>query len=304
MKQMININKKFITILWVGILFASVVSVNANNIHKNIDDGIKEYLQNEGILYYQNLNDSFPKYNVALGPFIYLWLDANLSTNEFVYFRYGQDNNHVLLYVEFLKEDVNDESYIKWGSLVNDPDINPSFFNHTDRNLYKYYWIQIDKTNEKIVEYSNGRIHVKASGFKGIILISCEVGPIHDLEKPRSPAIIGSFKGKPEIGYEYTFFSRSYTENDLFYYIDWGDGTNTGWIGPYKSCEAFTLNHTWKYEGFYKIDAKAKDILGSRSSSTSFDILIKNNSGSRSKQLQILNKIFNSFSSLKWLLHF
>jgi hypothetical protein len=42
-------------------------------------------------------------------------------------------------------------------------------------------------------------------------------------------------------------------------YFDWGDGTNTGWIGPFNSGHELTVNHTWTKRGTYTIKAKAMD---------------------------------------------
>lgn len=51
-------------------------------------------------------------------------------------------------------------------------------------------------------------------------------------------------------------------DDDVYYFIDWGDSTNSGWIGPNVSSEVITLYHTWNNRGTYTIKAKAKDIYG------------------------------------------
>jgi hypothetical protein len=51
-------------------------------------------------------------------------------------------------------------------------------------------------------------------------------------------------------------------DNDkIFLYIDWGDGTNVGWLGPYNSSEEVKISHTYNAEGTYTVTAKAKDIF-------------------------------------------
>ena len=51
----------------------------------------------------------------------------------------------------------------------------------------------------------------------------------------------------------------------LFYYFDWGDGTNSGWIGYYQSGEPCIVSHEWSEQGIYEIKVKAKDIYGQES---------------------------------------
>jgi len=49
-------------------------------------------------------------------------------------------------------------------------------------------------------------------------------------------------------------------DNDqIYYFIDWDDGTSSGWIGPYEPGETVYIMHVWSEEGSYKIAAKAKD---------------------------------------------
>jgi len=52
---------------------------------------------------------------------------------------------------------------------------------------------------------------------------------------------------------------------DVFYMIDWGDGTITQWLGPYDSGMEKTFTHTWSAPGDYSIRARAKDFGGARS---------------------------------------
>ena len=45
----------------------------------------------------------------------------------------------------------------------------------------------------------------------------------------------------------------------VYYLIDWGDGTNSGWVGPYEPGETVSISHVWSDEGTYQIKVKAKD---------------------------------------------
>jgi len=51
-------------------------------------------------------------------------------------------------------------------------------------------------------------------------------------------------------------------DNQVFYKFDWGDGTNSGWLGPYPSGKEIAVNHTWEIEMSYIIKVRAKDEFG------------------------------------------
>ncbi len=82
---------------------------------------------------------------------------------------------------------------------------------------------------------------------------------ILDPESPSTPTISGKTMGKIEKTYDYTFTSTSPIGNNIYYQIEWGDGTNTGWLGPYNSGELIIVNHSWSEKGTYIIRARAKD---------------------------------------------
>jgi len=80
-----------------------------------------------------------------------------------------------------------------------------------------------------------------------------------DPDAPTAPNINGPTSGKAGTLYEYKFKSTSPVESDIFYYVDWGDGTITDWFGPNGSGEEITLIHTWSQKGTYTIKARCKD---------------------------------------------
>jgi parallel beta-helix repeat protein len=76
---------------------------------------------------------------------------------------------------------------------------------------------------------------------------------------PFKPVIIGPTFGEAGKEYEYIFFSIDLDNDDVYYYIKWGDQTVEEWIGPYASGVEVTIPHTWKEKGTYIISVKAKD---------------------------------------------
>ena len=89
---------------------------------------------------------------------------------------------------------------------------------------------------------------------------------------PDKPLIHGSTSGKPGLTYLYTFVSNDFDNDDVFYYIDWGDDTFEEWLGPYSSGEEKSISHTWITEGTYTIKAKAKDIHNAESDWTTLSV--------------------------------
>jgi hypothetical protein len=94
---------------------------------------------------------------------------------------------------------------------------------------------------------------------------------------PSTPKINGPTKGSTGVKYDYTFYSTDADNDDIYYYIKWGDGTTFEWIGPYNPNELVTVNHTWVNQGSFKIEAKAKDIKNGASYWGSFDLSIPRN---------------------------
>jgi hypothetical protein len=78
---------------------------------------------------------------------------------------------------------------------------------------------------------------------------------------PNTPTIDGPATGKVGISYLYTITTTDPDGDMVYYFIDWGDNTTDGWIGPYASGATATINHMWSEKGTYTIKVKAKDML-------------------------------------------
>jgi len=75
--------------------------------------------------------------------------------------------------------------------------------------------------------------------------------------KPQKPQ--GPTGGKPGKTLTYCTSTTDPDGDDVYYWVDWGDDTNTGWIGPYSSGEEVCFDHVWELEGTYLVKVKAKD---------------------------------------------
>jgi hypothetical protein len=74
-----------------------------------------------------------------------------------------------------------------------------------------------------------------------------------------SPIITGPIKGKTGVALNFNFTAIDPEDDQIYYFIDWGDDENTGWIGPYNSGEQISKSHTWLTMNNFTVRAKAMD---------------------------------------------
>jgi len=75
--------------------------------------------------------------------------------------------------------------------------------------------------------------------------------------KPHGPP-----KGDAGEELEYVTTTFEPDGDDLYYWFDWDNGYNSGWVGPFKSNEIANATYTWPEGGDYTISVKAKDEYG------------------------------------------
>jgi hypothetical protein len=76
---------------------------------------------------------------------------------------------------------------------------------------------------------------------------------------PDNPTITGRTNGKAQVEYTYRVSAVDVDGDQVSFWIDWGDGNNSGWIGPVSSGNILTANHKWSTQGSYLIQVKAQD---------------------------------------------
>jgi hypothetical protein len=79
-------------------------------------------------------------------------------------------------------------------------------------------------------------------------------------DKPNKPS--GTSSGRIKLVYTYTTITTDSNGDQVYYMWDWGDGNDSGWLGPYNSGVIFEAKYTWNIKGSYNIKVKAKDIHG------------------------------------------
>lgn len=120
-------------------------------------------------------------------------------------------------------------------------------------------------------------------------------------DPPNNPIINGTNEGVPGQEYEFTFSSTDPEDDELSYYIEWGDGNNTDWLGPYVSGEVITLSHSWDSQGTYTIKVKARDVFNEESDWSYFEVTMPKNKEFVSN-LNIFDTIERFFQRLGYLI--
>ncbi|MBN1860909.1 MAG: carboxypeptidase regulatory-like domain-containing protein [Candidatus Thermoplasmatota archaeon] len=83
---------------------------------------------------------------------------------------------------------------------------------------------------------------------------------------PCAPIIDGTTTGFTGKLYEYCFSTNDPDNNDVEYFVDWGDGSNSSWTGPFESGQEVTVVRYWSTAGTFHVKVKARDPLHEESS--------------------------------------
>ena len=81
-----------------------------------------------------------------------------------------------------------------------------------------------------------------------------------------------------EVENEYTYLTKGTDPNgdNIEYLFEWGDGSDSNWLGPYASGTTVSASHIWHNKGFYNVKVKIKDAFGLESCwSEPLPVLIK-----------------------------
>ncbi len=123
--------------------------------------------------------------------------------------------------------------------IINTMDVNEIYYSQNVGNIIKLYGSSYDFKKISVELISTNYI---------------EPGAPNKPEKPE-----GEIRGQKGNRYNYTTKTYDEENNDIYYLFDWGDGTNSNWIGPYRNYESVIASHVWSSDGNYNIKVKAKD---------------------------------------------
>jgi hypothetical protein len=104
--------------------------------------------------------------------------------------------------------------------------------------------------------------------------------------QPLAPTITGPSHGKPGTEYKFDFVTSDPNDDNIYYFVDWDDGTTEDWDGPYGSNVGSSATHTWSEKDNYIIRVKAKDIHDAEGPWGTFKIIMP-----RSREYNVFNQI-------------
>jgi hypothetical protein len=120
---------------------------------------------------------------------------------------------------------------------------------------------------------------------------------------PDAPEIDGPIHGLINIYYIWSFTATDPDDDNIYFYIDWGDGTILDWDGSYESGEEVNFSHKYEDIGEFAIKAKAKDEFGNEGNFSQHTVQIPRNKPSNSN-IHLLNWIFDRFPNIGHLIRY
>ena len=133
---------------------------------------------------------------------------------------------------------------------------------HSDDDQWTYYEYSIanqDSSEYLVYNYDYGNIDAVINVRNGKLFFDNDP-PI----TPTTPSGVSS--GKPDVQYSYSSMTSDPDDDDVFYWFSWGDGSSTGWMGPYSDQQMVSATHRWNIPGVYSVRVRSKDIHDQRSS--------------------------------------
>jgi hypothetical protein len=110
------------------------------------------------------------------------------------------------------------------------------------------------------------------SGF-GIVAATSKYMIVNN-QPPNDPKIWGPSIGKVGTEYLFNVVTTDPENQNVSYFIEWGDNTSTGWTNYYYSGQEMHFTHIWYEVNQYPIRCKAKDVYNAESNWTYISIPI------------------------------
>jgi len=192
---------------------------------------------------------------------------------------------HSTLPVQKIEDAVNEQTsvdaWVDWNG-------NPGAY-LCEYMAYLGMWYQSIHKNDSIDPCkASGFIHVKNTLTVEVCMVATNVTIRETIEylnsennPPEAPIIDGPTSGNAGTSYNYTFTSIDPDDDEVYYYILWGDGHVEIWDGPNPSGLDLEIAHTYSKQGTFTIEAKAKDSSGYESGWTTLDVNIPKEKANR-----------------------
>ena len=142
--------------------------------------------------------------------------------------------------------------WFDWGDGANSGWIGPYMSGATGSSSHSWSSTGTYSVKSKAKDVPNGA----ESGWSDALEVTISVPN----SAPNTPSIpSGPQSGVTGESYEYSTSATDVDGDQVYYWFDWDDGTNSGWVGPYNSGQEGSATHAWNTPGTYNIKAKAKD---------------------------------------------
>ncbi len=124
---------------------------------------------------------------------------------------------------------------------------------------FEYEMTPYYHTSGDTIEHINATYAVK--NVRLILATLAELAEASPLSNPPDkPVLNGPTNGVVNEVYSFIAVTTEPDGEDVYYYFDWGDNTNSGWLGPYPPGQQVPAEKSWSQEGTYNVQVKAKDI--------------------------------------------
>lgn len=126
---------------------------------------------------------------------------------------------------------------------------------------YEYETTPYYHTSQDTIEHINATYAVK--NMRLIIATLAELaGAGLPSQPPEQPLLTGPDSGIVNEPCSFNAVTTDPDGDDLYYLFDWGDGYDSGWLGPFTSGDSVNESYAWNAPGSYEITVVAKDDYG------------------------------------------
>ena len=256
---------------------------DGNNLRGSVTKGYKYvasfYITNniDGMNLYYSLNNSilnnYLHSNTLYGIYINLNSDSNIvSRNVCTENRYGIRFKAVSYNEIFFNRCENNELgiYSCCGSsdnilscnllIDNEKQASDSFYNSWDNGIVGNYWNDYTGNDSDGDGIGDTPYPIPDGNNEDRYPLMYPL----DNHPPDTPVLDGPPSGNSGGKYCLIVHSVDPDGDEIYYLLDWGDGTTSGWDGPYPQCEPTEVCHKFN-KGTYLIRAQAMDIFGFKS---------------------------------------